>query len=146
MVETANLPPDGVYVLVVGACGGERIHVGAWGVLELERGWYAYVGRARRGLGARLARHFRREGKTLRWHVDYLLRGTRLEEAWVFPLEAGECETARSLEEGGASREGLERFGASDCRCSGHLLFMGGEKPRPPPGAFSIMSRKPDRK
>ena len=99
------------------------LHAGGLGEVELGPGCCFYVGRARRGLAQRVARHAR--GGALRWHVDYLRR-----EAGV----AGVLTTA-SLEECGlaAALAGLEgarvvpRFGASDCRCAGHLVCFEAE-------------------
>lgn len=134
-----GLPQSGIYVLIVHILGTETISAGALGALEMRGGYYAYVGRARRGLPARLARHARREGKRLHWHIDYLLEAATLQEIWVFPLGIGECELAARLEEGGASREGLLGFGASDCRCAGHLLYMGKRKPVPPHDSAAVI-------
>ena len=127
-----NVPQGGIYMLIIHMRGAEIVAAGALGDLELGEGYYAYVGRAKRGLPARLARHVRREGKRLYWHVDFLLEKAWLEEIWVFPLRAGECELARRLEAEGASRETLRGFGSSDCRCPGHLLFLGKRRRRPP--------------
>ena len=136
-----GIPSGGVYVLVIRARGGERLIAGAWGTLGLVEGYYAYVGRAKRGLASRLARHFRRDKKCSRWHIDYLLENAEIEEAWVFPLQAGECDVARRLEESGARRTGMRGFGATDCRCPGHLLYFGGAKPSPPAGVVTIVNR-----
>lgn len=134
-----NLPDSGIYVLVIHARGGTAVAVGALGELRLREGYYAYVGRAVKRLGARLARHARDQGKRRRWHIDYLLDAAELEEAWVFPLEAGECETAAALESGGGTRGGLRGFGAGDCRCPGHLVYLGREKPAPPRDAVRLI-------
>jgi len=135
-----NLPESGVYILIIKARGRSGFSAGAWGPADLKDGYYAYVGRAKRGLPARLARHARREGKRLRWHVDYLLEVADLKEAWVLPLYTGECAVARRMEKAGASREGLEGFGASDCRCPGHLLYMGRRRPSRPADASSVVA------
>ena len=127
-----GLPQSGIYLLVVRVRSAINVTAGALGSLEFERGYYAYVGRARRGLQARLARHASADGKRLHWHIDYLLEQASLEEIWVFPLREGECELARRLEAGGASREGLRGFGSSDCSCPGHLLYVGKRRPLSP--------------
>lgn len=140
-----GLPRHGVYVLLVkvaGAPSGKR-KVLRW---DLRPGYYAYVGRARRGLPARLARHLRREkeGKRLFWHVDHLLEMASLEEIWVYPLEAGECALASALEEMGGDRSALGGFGSSDCRCSGHLLYFGAKRPFPDDESLPrVFTRRP---
>ena len=135
-----QVPEGGIYVLVILARGMRTVAAGALGELRLEEGCYAYVGRAKRGLPARLARHARSQGKRLHWHVDYLLGEARLEEVWVFPLHTGECELARRLEAEGGSRGSLGGFGSSDCRCPGHLLYLGRARPRPPGDAVAVIS------
>jgi len=135
-----SLPESGIYVLVIKARARKGFSAGAWGPADLKDGYYAYVGRAKRGLPARLARHTRREGKRLRWHVDYLLEVADLKEAWIFPLSLGECAMARRMEKEGARREDLEGFGASDCRCPGHLFYMGRRRPSRPADASSVVT------
>lgn len=104
-----------------------RVTVGRLGRYYLPEGMYVYIGSARRGLAARLARHQRRR-KPLRWHVDYLLtrRAATIEcietRAW---REGAECRWVRqTLRDGG--RVVVPGFGAGDCRarCGAHLLAM----------------------
>ena len=133
-----ELPETGIYVLIIMVRTLKGFTAGAWGPVDLKDGYYAYVGRAKRGLPARLFRHSLREGKRLRWHVDYLLEIADFKESWIFPLELGECTMASRLEGEGAGREGLNGFGASDCRCPGHLLYMGRKRPSRPVDASGI--------
>jgi Uri superfamily endonuclease len=134
-----GLPESGIYVLIIKARALRGFSAGAWGPVNLKDGYYAYVGRAKRGLPARLAHHARHKDKLLRWHVDYLLEAADLMEVWILPLCAGECILARRIEKEGANREGLEGFGASDCRCPGHLFYMGRRRPsRPADTSFVI--------
>ena len=135
-----ELPQSGIYILLIEARALRGFSAGAWGPVDLKKGYYSYIGRAERGLPARLARHARREGKRLRWHIDYLLEAADVKEAWIFPLHVGECALARRLEEEGASREDLGRFGASDCRCPGHLLYMGRRRPSRPADAIYVFT------
>lgn len=111
------------------------IEVGALGPMSFSAGDWVYIGRATRGFDARLERHRRRAGpdKTLRWHVDYLREAARWVEARVFD-GVEECALAERV----ASLEGARRpedgFGASDCRCDGHLVHFPEETPVGMPG------------
>ncbi len=117
--EQANV----LYVVATWVPRRLEIVVGALGPLTFERGWYAYVGSARRGRDARVARHFRRE-KPLRWHADYLFTAASPRLAWFVDGPLTECELADALAaRSGASRP-VCRFGAGDCRCRGHLVGL----------------------
>jgi sugar fermentation stimulation protein A len=99
------------------------VRVGQLGTLSLQAGAYVYVGSARRGLAARLNRHAR-AAKPLRWHIDYLTAHAPARRAALWPLTVGECELARCLQAAGGVV--VPGFGSSDCRCGGHLLYLGG--------------------
>ena len=83
-------------------------------------GWYLYTGSAMNGVRVRLERYLNPERRR-HWHVDYLLDHGDAVAAWVAlgraPLE---CRLAAAL---AAELERVSRFGSSDCRCPGHLLY-----------------------
>jgi len=115
----AAVPSGGVYVLLLRLPRPRRLQVGRLGRRRFARGWYCYVGSAQRSLRARLRRHARR-GKARRWHIDELTRVAEVVGAWF--LEAPklvECLWAGELARRGQVVSG---FGASDCRCGGHLV------------------------
>jgi len=64
-------PAKGIYILLIEIPREVHMEVGALGVMEFPRGFYAYCGSAMGGLRARINRHLRSEKKA-RWHVDYL--------------------------------------------------------------------------
>lgn len=119
----ANVPATRLYVVVTRVPRRSALAVGALGTVTLERGWYAYVGSALRAREARVARHLARQ-KPLRWHADHLFAAFPAERAWLVDGAAGECALARAL----ATLPGAERlprrFGAGDCRCTGHLVRL----------------------
>lgn len=126
--ESAPDVADGAARLYVVAAYLPRaviVSVGALGVVRLARGWHAYVGSARRGREARVARHFRAE-KPLRWHVDYLFARHPPSLAWMIDGDASltECALAAGLSAAG-DRRSCPRFGSSDCGCPGHLIHFG---------------------
>ena len=118
-LDRAHRTP-GIYCLMVALPRPCRISVGALGMIEFSRGFYAYVGSAMGGLRGRINRHLRRE-KRVRWHVDYLLEKGRVEEViYALTDERLECHLAQRLE--GIFRS-IPRFGSSDCRCPSHLFY-----------------------
>ncbi len=121
-------PADGrgesaLYVVATWVPRRTTITVGSLGPVRFARGWYAYVGSARRGRNARVARHLRAD-KPLRWHADYLFAVFPGRLAWLVDGELTECELAGALAglRGAARRP--PRFGAGDCRCAGHLVAL----------------------
>jgi Uri superfamily endonuclease len=129
-----------LYVVAVWVPRRETIVVGALGPVTFARGWHAYVGSARRGRDARVARH-RRAAKPLRWQADYLFSRHPATQAWLLDTLLAECELAARLctlgrpeagpggavvvppEAAGAIVRVVGRFGASDCGCAGHLVY-----------------------
>lgn len=121
---TSEQPDSGIYLLILDLPSGFSAAVGGLGRLVIDPGRYAYVGSARRGLFSRLSRH-RRRRKPLRWHIDRLTRVADVVAAIVWPWEPGrECALARALQETRLGQLVGPRFGASDCRCAGHLLAL----------------------
>ncbi len=114
----------GTYVLVLKVERSLRLRVGALGTFAFPAGYYLYVGSALNGLTGRLRRHLRRE-KPPRWHIDYLRRHADLIEIWYtvsdVRLECRWAAAARALP--GASLP-APHFGASDCACRAHLVYL----------------------
>jgi len=128
----------GLYVLAMRLKSGRTIRVGKLGVFDFPAGIYLYVGSAwgYGGLAARLRRHLALAGTDVEnphWHLDYLLPFIEIVGVVTFPGKRSECALVEKL----AQNPDVERFplgfGAADCRCKGHLLFLQGEKgPEPP--------------
>ena len=109
----------GSYVLLLRLPEPQMIAIGSRPSTCFPAGYYAYAGSALGGLEARVARHLRAEKKPY-WHIDYLLQRAAI--AGVIVAENAhrcECDIARALEN---QFECVHGFGASDCRCSGHLF------------------------
>jgi Uri superfamily endonuclease len=114
----------GLYVLVIRLKKGQKIKVARLPETYFSSGCYLYVGRAKRGLKKRLERHLRKD-KKLFWHIDYFLRKAEVMDVWTKLDSFDECRVVSQI------RKFLEnsvipqnKFGASDCRCSGHLLYL----------------------
>lgn len=115
-------PDSGLYVLWLHLPEAVHVDIGALGPHRVEAGLFGYVGSARRGREARIARHLQRE-KRRHWHIDYLrpagdiVAVTRIDEPnWR------ECELVEHLIQRLGGNRVIPRFGASDCRCGGHLV------------------------
>lgn len=112
--------PPGTYMLIMRASGATRVCVGAAGVVDIDPGWYLYVGSALGGLWQRVTRHLTQE-KRLRWHIDYLLQAMEIQEVWFrVGSERSECSWSRALAT--SSRfTAVGAIGASDCACRTHV-------------------------
>jgi len=111
----------GSYLVVFRLPGKKLIRVGELGTISLRKGYYTYVGSARRGLSARLERH-RRLRKTAFWHIDFLRAQAEFHAA--LPVRSAddlECEMAGALD--GVSEGSVPGFGSSDCSCHSHLFW-----------------------
>jgi len=119
--------PRGTYALLVHLRSATALQVGRLGTVHLWPGYYVYVGSAlgSGGLSGRVNRHLRpKEEKRLHWHIDALTALGRIEEVWW--VESGrrqECAWASVLTKAG--KLAAAGFGASDCHCPGHLVWLG---------------------
>ncbi|MDT8301258.1 MAG: GIY-YIG nuclease family protein [Sedimentisphaerales bacterium] len=113
---------SGIYIAIFNLPKTGRITVGKPGTFNFRKGFYFYVGSAQRNLSARLARHARKK-KPLRWHIDYLSTKAKMLGAITIggPRET-ECQVAKKL--GNMFESAVPGFGASDCRCGGHLFYV----------------------
>ena len=115
---------SGVYIAVFHMPRERMIRVGKLGRFRFVKGVYFYVGSAQRNTLARLERHSRKN-KVLRWHIDYL--SSKAEMLGVITIDGPrrlECQLAKRL--GSIFELAVPRFGASDCRCGGHLFYASG--------------------
>ena len=112
---------NGTYIAVFTLAQRRRLRVGQLGCFDFEPGVYLYVGSAQRNLPARLKRHDRRI-KPLRWHIDYLSTQAAMIGVMIVPgPRERECELAKELSD--MYELAVPGFGASDCRCGGHLFY-----------------------
>jgi Uri superfamily endonuclease len=123
----------GTYILVITLAETQKIKPGKLPEAIYRKGTYLYVGRAKKGLKARIKRHLR-NSKNLHWHVDYLLLKAEIADIWIRPNFFGECSTASAIQRFLPSPAASPRgFGSSDCRCPGHLFYF-------PPGTKGLKS------
>ncbi len=102
-----------------------KLTIGALDRQAFPAGCYIYVGSARGsgGLHARVGRHLDHTAmKPTHWHIDALTSEFEITEVWwAASKENVECRWAGWLSE--ALSRHVANFGASDCRCPGHLFF-----------------------
>ncbi|MGQ9506680.1 MAG: GIY-YIG nuclease family protein [Candidatus Bathycorpusculaceae bacterium] len=111
---------NSVYVLVIEINKNINVNIGALGNVNFEKGVYAYVGSAKKGLNKRVERHLSKNKRKF-WHIDYLLNDDSVKVLKVFTMQESfsECEVAKIINEKGVPVQG---FGSSDCRCISHFF------------------------
>jgi Uri superfamily endonuclease len=129
----------GTYALLLELDAPRKIKVGALGTLDFPPGYFLYVGSALGpgGLTARLARHRRRTGKRLHWHIDHVRAVMTLVEVWTSQGEMRqECDWAVAASTLPGANIVASGLGASDCHCPSHLLHY---RQRPKVGDFQSL-------
>lgn len=126
-VSSRHGPPGrdpGLYQLVIWLPESRRVKVGCLGTFTFPRGYYVYTGSAKRNMKARIARHLRKKGKRMRWHIDYLLRHGGVIGVRLYHGPRSECELSRTVEQILCGKVVVRRFGSSDCECRTHLFYF----------------------
>ena len=125
----------GTYVLVLECQQLRTVRIGRLGGLELQRGFYVYVGSAfgPGGLAARI-QHHRQVASRPHWHIDYLRPACDLVAVWFTAHSARqEHAWAKAVARLPGAGVPLPGFGSSDCDCETHLVHFDG---MPSVGAF----------
>ena len=110
----------GDYLIILRLENEADIEIGSRGVMHFPKGFYVYVGSARKNLDQRVAHH-RRIRKKKHWHLDYL----RPETQWVGAISIRTSEDLEHDLAGAVDRIADWRvpgFGCSDCGCPSHLF------------------------
>lgn len=122
-----DLPPEpGTYLVALVSSVPLSLEIGRRGTLRAPAGVYLYVGSALGpgGLQGRLGRHLR-GSDARRWHVDHLRAVTQPVAAWWrCGRRRREHAWARVILGLRGAEVPLPRFGASDCRCRSHLVWV----------------------
>jgi Uri superfamily endonuclease len=140
-----DLPAErGTYVLILRSRRVSELTIGALGQVQLQPGFYIYVGSARGwgGLRSRVSRHLKASKKP-HWHIDYLSRNMPVITVWYAETAAvQEHQWARAMGGGSLAKAVIKGFGASDCRCESHLFYC---KTAPAPAEFREQLKASDR-
>jgi Uri superfamily endonuclease len=116
----------GTYILILQLAQSEVMTIGRAGSHPFAAGWYTYVGSAfgAGGLGGRLKHHLS-PVKRPHWHIDYLRKAAEIREIWYVASECVyEHQWAKALSSLPGAVIPVRRFGASDCKCRSHLVYL----------------------
>jgi Uri superfamily endonuclease len=116
----------GTYALLLRSATDLEIRIGRLGNLQIQAGYYVYIGSALGpgGVRARLVHHMRLT-ESPHWHIDYLRRETALEAVWFrYSRKSLECRWAKRFAAMPSASMPMVGFGSSDCNCESHLLYF----------------------
>jgi Uri superfamily endonuclease len=103
-----------------------NLTVGKLGTVRINRGSYVYVGSAfgPGGLTARIGHHARIAPHP-HWHIDYLKPVVQLQSVWLsYDRIPREHQWADLLAAMRGAVISVTKFGASDCKCTSHLIYF----------------------
>jgi sugar fermentation stimulation protein A len=113
---------QGSYMLILHLPQESSVKTGGLGDILFRKGYYIYVGSAKKNLLQRVNRHLNRR-KSFFWHIDYLRN--QAASCLALPIRA-----SADLEHDMAARLAriapwqIPGFGSSDCSCGSHLFGM----------------------
>ena len=117
-----ELQDRGYYLLLISLDKSQALKIGSLGTRSFPRGYYVYVGSAKRRLTKRIARHTR-ISKNKHWHIDHLTtEANKIVPIPIVSSDNGECVLAKTL--GSIADYTVNGFGSSDCQCPGHLFYF----------------------
>jgi sugar fermentation stimulation protein A len=120
-IVEAEAKDRGCYSLILRLPRPRIINVGGH-ARTFPKGYYIYVGSAKKNLSKRIERHKRRN-KKLHWYIDFLRQECDFLVALPICSEDDlECEFANDVKY--ISEREFPGFGSSDCRCNSHLFYM----------------------
>lgn len=113
---------SGFYLFLVSMDEEKTIKIGSSMEQTFAKGFYLYVGSAKKGLSKRIERH-KRTRKNKHWHMDYLREESTVVQSWPIRIQGNyECEIAQQFHAIADSE--IAKFGCSDCKCNSHLFFF----------------------
>jgi sugar fermentation stimulation protein A len=113
---------SGSYIVILRLPRDRHIPVGGLGDVKFRKGYYLYVGSAKKDLTRRINSHRSRRKNFFR-HIDHLREHAEFHAA--LPVRASvdlECEIARAL--GKIAQRPVPGFGPPDCSCGSRLFGM----------------------
>lgn len=112
----------GDYFLILRLDESKEVEIGRLGNIYFQKGYYVYVGSARKNLRQRLERH-KRIRKNFHWHIDYLRNVSEFAAA-VPVCTSDDLEHTMAQALASIAEWEIPGFGCTDCRCRSHLFGM----------------------
>ena len=116
---------DDLYLIILKNSSEMKIQVGSLGEHEFDKGYYIYVGSAKRNLFSRIKRHMKKNDKSKHWHIDYLRSKVDFKGFLTFSRKKydSECTLVNFIDDKTSYSKIVEGFGSTDSECYSHLLY-----------------------
>ncbi len=113
---------SGCYCILLQLPQRKEIIIGKERRVQFKKGYYCYIGSAKKNLTKRIERH-QRLRKNFHWHIDYLRDHCQWLAAYpIRTIDDLECQLAHSFKE--IANDHIVGFGCSNCACESHLLYF----------------------
>jgi Uncharacterized conserved protein len=113
----------GSYILIIKNNKEIKIKIGKIGKRKFKKGYYIYIGSAKRKYKSRILRYIKRI-KRKHWHIDYLISNKNVVIiGFILAFNKSECEIAEFFYNN--KLQYVNKFGCSDCQCKSHLYYLG---------------------
>ena len=115
---------SGTYVLILRSDSKEQVQVGRRGKIQLNQGFYIYVGSAfgPGGVKARVSRHCR-NNKKHHWHIDYIREFMQPLDVWYNQGSIRQEHVWAGILADLPGNSAVAGIGCSDCQCYSHLFY-----------------------
>ena len=119
----------GLYAMLMVISHRILIDIGKYGSTSFPKGVYLYIGRGS-GKSSSIQNRVKRHISIVKnkfWHIDYLTSNPMVDvKAAIAAVteEITECQLSQTLVYDLKAEQTVRRFGSSDCRCNGHLLYV----------------------
>ncbi|MDD2352530.1 MAG: GIY-YIG nuclease family protein [Atribacterota bacterium] len=117
------------YILLIYYNESCDIVVGRLGHVKINKGYYIYIGSAKKNINSRLNRHLSAK-KNKFWHIDYVLSNPfpfLIVNIWT-SQELIECQISKELFKSNYCYLVKKGFGSSDCHCTTHFFRISKNK------------------
>lgn len=121
MYESIN-PEHSLYTIYLQVEQEKSIIIGKLGTFHFQKGTYIYIGSAKKNILQRIKRHKEVE-KNYHWHFDYLRPHGIVTRIITYDRSFTECALADKIRKDVNGIIPVKGFGASDCKCDGHLIY-----------------------
>jgi Uri superfamily endonuclease len=128
-MKAMKVTSKGLYAILMAISQQILIDIGKLGSTNFHQGMYLYIGRGS-GKSSSIQNRVKRHISIIKnkfWHIDYLTSNPKVDVKAAITAVTGEiteCQLAQTLLRDLKAEQTVRGFGSSDCRCTGHLLYL----------------------